>query len=228
MTKQAKVPYKVTSTIKHIEELTLRQVPVDPTKPGGPKQPALRGLLRRVEQVAANPARNVLSLPDGFPSTTPGNGSPGGGKGGRLEVVLDGERVPTTSVEVAAFARVRLDPVEVLADEIERQLRAFDLAVSSLRHALERWDSLRSTAELPDAPQCWVATHHRLPWDEDWAPMVTTRFEGVLEQPWPEERRVCRWVYDFTRKHKRIPSADECRQYLARGIVRVQTGEATS
>ena len=271
MVKPTKPPDHVQRQLDRLQELTLRQVPIDPAKPNGTREPAFRRIRRRVELATANPSRLVSSRPDGFPSKVPGNGSPGSGKGGRptlriedktdpvvthhtefiehpvtddagelVSVVVERRPfsmetevalVPVSSVELAAMGRVGAvhldDEVEQLALRIERDLAKAVRAIDGLVAALDRYEELRSTADVPDAPQCWVAEHHRLPWDDSWSPDKTTRFEGVLDPAWPEERRVCRWVYDFARKHKRIPTREECLQYLARGVVRVSTKDAS-
>lgn len=220
-----------------LEQEALRHVPIDPLKPGGAKQPRLRSLLVRAREVfeidrATGPAR-----PDGFPASTPGNGSPGSGKGGGSTMLIKdpsvkddpGERVPASSVELAALAESRADPLRKIAREIESELRSADSALQRVAAAIDRWDRLRATTELENPPQCHVASVlYQLPFDEKWEPHKRTRFDGVLASPWKEERPVCRMVYDFTRDHGRLPSRDEMTQYLARAAVRVQTGTSTT
>lgn len=66
--------------------------------------------------------RNVVELAEsGLPSSTPGNGSPGGGKGGGRTVVIDDERYPTTSVEAAVLDPV-LDTPSVVRDQLLAEL----------------------------------------------------------------------------------------------------------
>lgn len=211
----------------------LEQVPRDPKKPNGAKHERVRSLLARAREALEMDISEVLvsASPDGFPSTTPGNGSPGGGKGGRMTMVIDddGERdtVPTSSTERAAFAGT--DPVwaersQVVDElrEVEAQLRHIDSAILRLSGALTRLDGLRGQTTEEASPQCWVASvAHGLPWDRDWEPAVSTRFENYLDTPWEKPRPVCRWVYDFTRRNRRLPERDELLQYLERGHVRV-------
>lgn len=216
-----------------IDDMLLKHVPVDAGRPAGRKQPRLRNLLDHARSALATPIGDlsVSEAPDGFSSTTPGNGSPGGGKGGRSTMTIDGEVVPTSSTERAAFAGLELGhrsemrsavvPGELLA-EIETQLRHLDSAAVRLSSALIRFDALRSKADDDAGPQCYVASVvHRLPWDRAWEPVVSTQFDGVLAKPWDEPRKVCRWVYDFTRRNGRIPTRDELLQYLERGVVRL-------
>ena len=210
----------------------LEQVPRDAKKPNGPKHERVRSLLARAREALELDISEVLvsSSPDGFPSTTPGNGSPGGGKGGRMTMVIDddGERdtVPTSSTERAAFIGTHRDPgpSQVVRElrEIEAQLQHFDSALLRLSGALTRLDEIRGQSMEEASPQCWVASvAHGLPWDRDWEPAVSTKFENYLETPWDKPRPVCRWVYDFTRRNRRLPERDELLQYLERGHVRV-------
>lgn len=265
MPKPPKPPGHVIRQLDRLTDLVLKQVPVDPAKPNGTREPAARQLRRRVEAITSNPARGISSRPDGFSARTPGNGSPGGGKGGgptirvedrsdpvrslhveivdtedgprvvrgsEFEVVSDTAVVPVTSVELAMLGRVGVvalpEPIEAIAARIERQLDTVVRALAGLAQDVDRYERLRSTADVEDPPQCWIAATYGLPWDDTWAPAHLTRFDGVLDPPWPEHRPVSAWVYQFTRKHKRVPTDDECRQYLARGIVYVRdriTGE---
>lgn len=227
--------------IEGIDDMLLKHVPVDPERPGGRKQPRLRNLLDQARRALATPIGDltVSEDPDGFPTSTPGNGSPGGGKGGRSTMTIEdpddeldpgGVEVPVTSVERAVFAieggvsagvrsAVQLDQ---LFGEISSQLRHIDSAAMRLSAALIRFEALRDKADDEAGPQCYVASvMHHLPWDRAWEPVVATQFDGVLAKPWPEPHRVCRWVYDFTRRHERIPTRDELLQYLERGLVRV-------
>jgi hypothetical protein len=244
--------------IEGIDAAALRNVPVDLTKPGGRKEVQLRRMLTRSERVIAA-SRTARTRPDGFASTTPGNGSPGGGKGGGRMMAVETpadepgrvpqdpkvqaaflarhrrapgvDLVPTSSTEAAALAAGRrvASPIDDIANELVTELRRLDTALRRIGWALDRYDRIVNPSDgLDEPPQCWVASKiHGLPWDRDWEPFVSTRFEGVLEEPWPEDRPVCRWVYDFTRRHARVPTKAEMRQYLERGQVRVQTGAAS-
>lgn len=225
-----RVPSQTERVVASIEELALKPVDQEKVEKGAQRPLKLKHLLSRATDVITV-ARSASPDPDGFPATTPGNGSPGSGKGGGSTMVVDGERLPTSSTEVAAFASgVRVsDPSGSIGAELERELRVLESALLRIGWALDRWDRLRSPADLKDAPQCWVAAvMHKLPFDEKWEPHRRTTFEGVLDTPWREERQVCRWVYDFTRDHGRLPAEEEMRQYLERGYVRVQTGAATT
>lgn len=236
--KKRTLPLTVEKLLESIDVGALKHVPIDPSKPGGNKQPRLRSLLARSRELLMIDAASESGLPDGFPTNTPGNGSPGGGKGGGTTMLIKdpkvkddpGDRVPASSTELAALARApRADPLRGIAREVETQLRAIDTALLRIGSACDRWDRLRSTAELLNPAQCWVASvMHQLPFDEKWEPHVRTTFVGVLDDPWKEERPVCRMVYDFTRDHGRLPSSEEMTQYLERVVVRVQTGAFTT
>jgi hypothetical protein len=112
--------------------------------------------------------------------------------------------------------------------------RAAD-ALNAVEANLRRFDNLRSTAQLEDAPQCHVAAvMYQLPYDISWEPHVTTQFAGYLTQPWDEPRKVCRFVYDFTRRSQpgswahRLPSKEEMLQYLERGTIRMHKPATTN
>lgn len=265
MRRKHRVPVHVAKSIARIRSTALVHRPVDATNPNGHRRIALDMLLDRAEQIVAT-VTSVSSRPDGFGSTTPGNGSPGGGKGGGSTMSIErpaGElgrlpqtdparvddderdrlaaiarraasaapdRVPVSSTERAALdaRRARLDKVDRIGADLVRELGRLDAACAKIDRLVAEWDRVRNVAEIDDAPQCYVASVvHRLPWDADWSPVVRTTFAGVLPTPWDEERPVSRWVYDFTRRHRRLPTGDEMLEYLARGSVRVRTGADT-
>lgn len=178
---------------------------------------------------------------DGYPTTTPGNGATGGGRGRHITVPDEHgqpDEVSVTSVEQAALCRLEArqpDPVHQLArSTVQALTRAAD-ALNAVEANLRRFDNLRSTAELTEVPQCHVAsTMYGLPYDTSWEPHVTTQFAGYLAQPWDEPRKVCRFVYDFTRRAQpgswthRLPTKDEMLQYLERGTVRMHEPSTTN
>jgi len=255
------MPATVEKLLEDVREMSIGQVLIDRDQPGLGKELAMRQLLARATAVLSSGVKS--SEPDGFGATTPGNGSPGGGKGGgptmkidipererRVPQSADGQEwldslhpnrrgagqdpVPTSSTEVAAIAtldrRGRTDPIEAITYEIIGDLRMIRDGMLRLAHALDRRERLRSITEVEDPPQCWVASvMHKLPYDPEWELELTaTKFDGVLEHPWDEEHKVCRWVYVFTRRHERLPLLEEMLQHLSKGYVRVQTGTSTT
>ena len=178
---------------------------------------------------------------DGYPTTTPGNGATGGGRGRHITVHDErGEpdEVSVTSVEQAALARLETreaDPVHQLTrSTLQALTRAAD-ALNAVEANLRRFENLRSTAQLEDAPQCHVANvMYGLPYDMAWEPHRATDFAGYLAQPWNEPRKVCRFVYDFTRRSQpgswthRLPTKEEMLQYLERGTVRMHEPSTTN
>lgn len=191
------------------------------------KRPAvdvLAGRVRRLVRVGVS----VSAKADGYPSTTPGNGSPGGGKGGGVRLAVpDGEGgqdlLPSSSTEVAALARPAPDPVALQAGEALAALRRAVAALDELDRVLGRFDALQSTAVVPDPPMCWVAqVRYRLPFDALWEPWRTTDFAGVLADPFDEPRRVSQFVYWFTRNHRRLPERAEMVEYSQRSTVKVR------
>jgi hypothetical protein len=206
-----------------IEHIALEHVPVNPLLPAGVKELGFAQLLRKAREIVLADQTGSAAV-DGFSSTTPANGSPGGGSGGNA-----------TSPTEAAVLRLdlevvrRRDRVEELAGQVDTHVASLDKALHRLRSIVCEWELLRDVSAVDEPPQCYVASAiGELPWDEAWQPFTNTRFEGVLDEPFSVERPVCRWVYKFTRKHRRLPTPAEMLEYLERGVVRVQTGEATS
>lgn len=197
------------------------------------KVPALEVTLSRASRLLrvalANPSR-----PDGFPSSTPGNGSPGGGKGGQRMMSVPGadggpaELVPTTSVEVAAIdqARALPDAVALQAREAWAHLVKILDGLAGLERVCDRFDRLQSSSDVVDPPMCWLAqVRYRLPYDVMWDVQHdgrTTDFAGQLDQPFDEPRRVSMFVYWFVRNHKRLPERAEMLGYLERQTVKVR------
>lgn len=191
------------------------------TKDGDP----LAVLFARCREVVAMGL--VPGRADGYPSTTPLNGSPGGGSGGgRHFIVIDEhgqpDRVPITSTEQAAIANpVRgADPVGNIARQVLAELAALHGALDGLEHALNRYDRERRMQGVgPDAPQCHVAAVvHKLPWDHEWEPMQRrTTLGGLFDEP----RQVCGFVYNFHQRARRLPSRAEMLRHLERGSVMV-------
>ncbi len=166
-------------------------------------------------------AASVSAKPDGFSSTTPGNGNPGGGKGGRKLMAIRDEKgdtdlVPTSSTEVAAIDPGRHDdPIALIGNEVWMHLRRIEGALVGLDNALNRADRLQSAAAVPDPPMCWVAqVKYQLPWDLMWEPHRATDFAGYLDTPFDEPRKVCRFVYDFVRRSRALPERADMLAYL--------------
>lgn len=219
----------VDRAVASIRDLTV--VPVVQTYPG-PKgkmrevrTPAIEIMIGRARGVLR--AAEVSSATDGYPSTTPGNGNPGGGKGGgrRMAVQIldaDGEHdvdlLPTSSTEAAAIdARWSgPDPVAGAGRRVNRLLLELAATLKALDKALDSYDVLRSTATVPDPPMCWVAqVRYQLPFDTAWEPVKTTDFAGVLEEPFDEPRKVSSFVYWYTRRTRELPTRAQMLDYLA-------------
>jgi hypothetical protein len=190
--------------------------------------PALEVTLGKARTVI-KVASSASSKPDGFSSTTPGNGNPGGGKGGRKLMRVPGEHqgdidlVPTSSTEVDAIDRpTRPDTVTVIGAEVYKLLRQLAHLHEQLDGALVRFERLQSTAGVEDPPMCWLAqVRYKLPWDIQWEPFRTTDFAGVIAEPFDEQRKVSSFVYWFARNHKRLPERGEMLEYLERQTVKV-------
>lgn len=190
----------------------------------------VRSKTLRLEQLLAE-ARLIVALDvehdttiDGFPSKTQGNGSPGGGKGG----------VPVSSVEVTAIAREGAhdgdDPIALIVASIEARAERMANDIVGMHSDITRYKRLRAPADLEaNQPFCYVAKRlHELPFDAAWEPHKRTSFDGVIDRPWPEPQQVCRFVYDFTRRWRRIPTRDEMLEHLRSGRVMVHDTKAVS
>lgn len=202
--------------------------------------PALQVLLDRAQAAVTVAALAGSSRPDGWGSMTPGNGNPGGGKGGRRMLSVPGEEgegrvlVPSSSTEAAAFAALAgsggvSDASAVSAMEVSTAVHVVAHALEGLESALARFDRVRSVSKVPDPPMCWVAqVRYRLPWDVMWSSgpgggeLRSTTFAGQLDEPFDEPRRVCGFVYRFVHNHGRLPERDEMLAHLERTVVRVK------
>lgn len=183
---------------------------------------------RRVVRVAFSESAQA----DGYPASTPGNGNPGGGKGGGRVMEVGGrdadglkvvELLPTSSTEMAALAGHRPDEIANVGGRVHRLLHTIANAMEQLDRELDRFDVLQSTAKVPDPPMCWVAqVKFQLPWDIAWEPWRTTDFAGQLHQPFDEPRRVCKYVYWFVRDNGRLPSKAEMQQYLTGATIKLR------
>lgn len=192
---------------------------------------ALDDLLSRAQRVVRI-AFSESSKPDGFPSSTPGNGNPGGGKGGGRVMPVGvvnaaGHKVvdllPTSSTEMAALTVARPDPISEIGKRVNLDLHTIASALDRLERNLNRFDALQSSSAVPDPPMCWVAqVKYGLPWDILWEPFRTTDFAGQLDQPFDEPRRVSHFVYWFVRNHKRLPAKVDMQQYLAKATVKLR------
>ena len=155
---------------------------------------------------------------DGYPTRTPGNGATQGTTG-RTIVVTDEQgqpdQIPVNSVESAVLARLEgrhdPDPFHTALQDALKHLATACGALHAVKNAVDRADNLRSTEALAEwVPQCWLASHYKLPVDPVAFEVYTrTMFEGYLQPQWDEPRPVCRFVYDFVRQNGRLPSKDE-------------------
>ena len=175
---------------------------------------------KHVISVALMPSR-----PDGFPTTTPGNGNQGGG-GGRFIVVPDErgqpDRVPVSATEQAVSAvsgrTPEADPVNAIAREVLAELATVQASLYAIDSALARFDNLRNQVQETAAPYCYVARHmNNLPWDEAWQTYRRTDFRGLFTEPQP----VSKFVYYFHRDNGRLPTEREMRTYLEKQVVRI-------
>jgi hypothetical protein len=214
---------KRSTTVRQFDAAALRiRGFLRPSKVGS-KSSVIEQLLAEARQVLLIEApADPLSEPDDagcWPSTTPMNGSPGGGSGGVV-----GSRVETAGV-ARAMSGVAADPISSIARSVEGHVLAIESHLVELQSDMGRFHRLRSPADLDNGRWCYVAKHvHGLPFDAVWEPHKQTTFEGVLDRPWPEPQWVSRWCYDFTRSHKRLPTEDEMKEYLTKGRVLVRAG----
>lgn len=81
-------------------------------------------LLHDATQRVGRAVRNLEQESGGYSSTTPGNGSPGGGKGGRAMATIDGEDIPCTAVERQALGLGGRDIAAERLAELGRRSRA--------------------------------------------------------------------------------------------------------
>lgn len=185
-------------------------------------------VLSRAEQLLVRGM--VSSKVDGWSSSTPGNGSPGGGKGGGRQMATPGDGgvvdwVPTSSTEAAALdSRVIPDPMGMLAARAWRHLQTISAEVAKLEAALDRAERLHGSSLVPDAPMCAVAVMYALPWDDEWSVREGRQARltdfGQLDEPLPHRQLVCRYAYKFADNHKRMPTRVEMLGHLEQLAVR--------
>lgn len=211
----------------------LRYLTTRPVQVGKVTRPALDVLLDRAHQVIAV-GLSVSADIDGWSATAPMNGSPGAGKGGGRTMPIHAptgtDHVPTSSTEASAFARLSgapsSDSAAGIAAKMIRDLGVAQKALLEVDRGVQRFDRLRSTKDLAEAPQCHVAqVICGLPYDPMWEPFRSTDFAGLIDPPWPEPRRVCSPVYWFVRNNRhlhRLPNGDELRSWLERGSSKVR------
>jgi hypothetical protein len=167
---------------------------------------SLNDLMDRAEQLF------VQCMPsadrDGFSTTTPGNGSPGAGKGASI-----GSSVESAVVDFnRRHERDQLSEHGADAWAIVQRIAA---DVAALDVVLGKVELLQNRVLVPDAHICAVAAGYGLPWDDEWSvrdgrDARLTDFAGVLGDDKLEVRQlVCRYVYKFVHKHKRLPTSDE-------------------
>lgn len=182
-------------------------------------------MLRRLQALVAVDDSGSAEI-DGYPAKSPGARESSGSTLSDPENLDDHVSRPT---EDAALARLEQhstnsDTVHRARLDAERHALAAATALEGLASALARADNLRRTMPT-STPQCFVAAViHHLPADDTWIPGPDgrrTRFDGVIAHPWREERLVCRWVYDFTRRHGALPTREQCLEYVRTGYVRV-------
>lgn len=214
---------------------TTRQ-PTDARYPSAGRTAIDQLLARAVAAVTA--AFTASARPDGFPTSTPGAGNPGGGKNARrlMAIEVDDEPrtdgtspavdlVPTSSTEAAALAGSSVvDTPASMGRRIVRAVEDVAASLNRLGHELDRWDRYRKVGEVPDPPMCTVAQMRGLPYDPTWDVYRRTDFASRLTPAWPEPRPVSKFVHTFVWHHHRLPTADEMRKYLERGVVKQQAG----
>lgn len=194
----------------------------------------LDDLITTVRTIAAYDSAGVDSN-DGWGTTTPGNGSPGSGKGGGRQMAIETpegntDRVPTSSTEAAAFMRLergRPDEIHGLHRADVQALRKILDGMNTIAANAKRAENLRSISDLCEpTSMCWFAQKYELPWDIAWEIHKHTDFvrhDGTryTSTEWPERRPVCRFAYEFVRTNFREPTKEEMLTHLQRGVVRV-------
>ena len=188
---------------------------------GGGRRLALEVQLNRARTLITRAASASAKL-DGFSSTTPGNGNPGGGKGGRKLMSVPDDKggvdlVPTSSTETAALTTgAKTDQITAMGAEARALLISIGAAFDRLDQLLGRAENVQSTAKIADPPMCWVAqVKYGLPWDIEWEPYrARTDLGGLLDEPHP----VSKYVYIFWRNHQALPSKEQMLEYVQRGV----------
>lgn len=150
--------------------------------------------------------RNLSDLEPGFGSTTPGNGSPGGGKGARVTEVTDREGtdwVPVTSVEASVLSGRLVDDDRALRAErqIARMAKLAHRAARELRDLCLTYDyPVGGEFGRPRTGQATETVEQAEKWCTSCARLhrAESRYRGEL----------CRWCYDFTATEKIEPPLD--------------------
>lgn len=128
------------------------------------------------------------TIPDGYPTATMGDGGHAG-----AHIVADGERVPVTATELAAFARVdwqhQTDAHHIHAKGMLADLLLIVARIDSFsRHALAIQAARR---ELPSDDAIWCKHHSALGFSE---PVGDSGRRGL-----------CQWCEGFEREHRCLP-----------------------
>lgn len=169
--------------------------------------PALESLSRRSQALLE--ADRFTTRADGYATTTPGNGEPGGSGWS-----------PSSSTETAAMAEPRADGIHQAALACEEHIAKAAVHLAGASAALVRADRIRNP-NVDNQPYDWVAQQHKLPHDDAWTVAFNTTFQGYLKPAWPDEHGVSRFTYLFVRDNKRTPTRDEMCQHLQRGVTRL-------
>lgn len=225
---------EVAELFERLRDMTTRLVATDQLDDRGAplRRPALADLEGRVRALLA--ADEQVSRADGWGSSTPGNGSPGSGKGGRPVMAIPAEGaeksddalvppdwVPVSSTERAVLTMPPPDPVHRQAQTVRRELATVVRSLETILRTLTRWETLRSK-DVENPPHCYVIqVVLGLPFDIEWEQWRRTDFAGVLDRPFDEPRKVCSFVYWFARNHKRLPTKEEALKHLRSGKVGV-------
>lgn len=101
--------------------------------------------VQRVGRAVSNMRELAVS---GLPSSTPGNGSPGGGKGGGRSLTIDMEIVPVSSVEASALAGEPDTARRMLAEltvEVDRAANAAASTVFEFTSSSPIWPASNAT-----------------------------------------------------------------------------------
>lgn len=221
MTSAARLVHDLAERARFITARPVKRTVVEGDSPVEVTESQLEQLLRRAVHLAQIADRCGRAVSDGFPATTPGNGSPGGGKGGGKTMPIptptgDIDHVPTSSTEAAALTNVVADPLSTITVRAIAHLRRAVHELEQLDATLGQADRMRMLSKVADPPQCYVAgTVLGLPWDETWQPWRSTDFAKYIDDPrFAEPRKVCQWVYWFVRDHGRLPTRDEALKHL--------------
>ena len=182
------------------------------TKDGDP----LELMLARAEHVLS--VALISSRPDGYPSTTPGNGD--GGGNGRFITVPDEhgqpDRIPVTSTEQAVLSeRETSDVITTIARQVLAELATVQTSLSALGHALDHFDIIRNKGHAKPR-MCHVAAEMGLPDDVMWEPFRLSDLRKTFDEP----QQVCQFVYYFHQREGRLPARADMMRQLERAGVR--------